>query len=82
MLKSYSRTCVWNFKNSSVFADRSGEIPRNLDLFNRITSTVRRRALLMEIDKAARVTAAVRVIPARKRRRKIKRRVEGKWKLI
>lgn len=43
---------------------------------------VARRALSMGIDKAARVTATVRAIPARKRRRKIKRRMEGKWKLI
>lgn len=59
--------------------DGSDEIARNLDLFNRITS---RGALSMEIDRAACITTAVRAVLTRKRRRKIKRRVEGKWKLI
>lgn len=64
-----SRTDLAKFRETSIFLIE-------------LRRTVRRRALSMEIDKAARVTAAVRVIPARKRRRKIKRRVEGKWKLI
>lgn len=68
-IPSYLRTDLAKFHETSIFLIE-------------LHCTARYRALSMGIDKAARVTAAVRAIPARKRRRKIKRRVEGKWKLI
>lgn len=66
--------------------DRSDEIARNLDLFNRITSrgAARRGALSMEIDKATCVTTAGRArdssVEAPSKNKASDGR--GKWKLI